>query len=526
MAYTIDRPQLVQQIRQCARNHAGANAAVRTLATLYGASPSQRTVHRLIERMMLRVLGVHVDRLTATRNRMERALNRLLDDLDALQAEGPRTVRDASAQAQDLKALVDALDELKTFRDDLLYILRTDEHGLRTMARNELEALRGRPRSYAPVESAGRPPAGPPRPAAGTGTEVAGAAVRLFEAIEAFPPYPVRPERVGGRPSAPYKPLTARQYGRQSRKVTRAARRYVAMFEQGAQDPVAAAVKSVLAGQDSLADRNRMAIAILVSQKRIWPGRRVPTSGPHVKAGAYQEKVTGSSFEWTGKLQQPVRTFTTIGIDGIVDGFVYDAKHTDVALSRSGHLKGQVMPGPVRKESLPQAPGSGEAAPEAARAGVAGKAPQRRLPEKKAPEPKQPAEPKAAQKKPTEPKPTEKKPAEKKDRPAYESDEVQGGLPRRDADWQRDTTPDLTTEMRPPEPLTARELIAVYEEKTGISVTGEMERQLVFAQENGLRGVVWVTNSEELGDAFRHVFHSEVKIPKGPDVTMEIRVEK
>lgn len=287
------------------------------------------------------------------------------------------------------------------------------------------------------------------------------------------------------------------------------------MFERGTQDPVAAAVKSVLAGQDSPEVRNRMAIAILVAEKRIKPGRTVPRSGPHVKAGAYQEKVTGSSFEWTAKLQKPVRTYTTIGIDGIVEGFVYDAKHTDVTVSQSGHLKGRVTSGRVKKEALPKAPGTEGAAPEAAQAGAAGKKP----PETKAPETKQP------QKAP-EKKPSETKPAVKKDRPEYESDEVQGGLPRRDSSWQRDTTPKLTTEMRPPEPVTARELIAVYEEKTGISVVGEMERQLVFARENGLRGVVWVTNSKELKDAFEHVFHADVQIPKGPDVTMEIRVEE
>ncbi|MEU2391307.1 hypothetical protein [Streptomyces sp. NPDC007369] len=515
MAYTIDRPQLVQQIRQVARDHAGLKAVVGTLAALYGTAPSERTVNRLIERVVLRVAGVHVDRLTATRNRMEQALNRLLDDLDALQAGGPRTVRDASAQAQDLKALVSALDDLKTFRDDLLFVLKADEHGLQTMVRNEMEALGGRTRSYAPVGRGGLPPAGPPRPAAGAGTEVAAAAGRLFEAIESAPPSPVRPERAGGRPFAPYKPLTARQYGRQSRKATRAAKRFVAMFERGAQDPVTAAVKSVLAGQDNPEARNRMAIAILVSQGRMRPGRTVPRSGPHVKAGKYQEKVTGSSFEWTGKLQKPVRTFTTIGIDGIVDGFVYDAKHTDVMVSESGHLKGRLTPGRIRKKALP---GTGETAPEGA--GATGKPAEAGATGTKAPE-KAPGEKPSEKEDGTKP---ETKPGKKKVKPEYESDEVQGGLPRRDTTWQRDTTPELTTEMRPPEPLSARELIAVYQEKTGISVVGEMERQLVFAQENGLRGVVWVTNSEELKEAFLNLFHSEVQIPKGSDVTMEIKV--
>ncbi len=267
------------------------------------------------------------------------------------------------------------------------------------------------------------------------------------------------------------------------------------MFEHGTQDPVAAAVKSVLAGHDSLEARNRMAIAILVAQERIRPGGRVPVSGPQVEAGRYQERVTGSSFEWTGKLRAPVRTFTTIGIDGIVDGFVYDAKHTGVPVSASGHLQGRKSPGRVRKEPVPAAPEAGAAGKQPAETGK---------PEAKAPD---------------------KKPSAKKDKPEYESDEIQGGIPRRDTSWQRDTTPKLTTEMRPPEKVTSRELIA-YEERTGISVVGEMERQLVFARENGLRGVVWVTNSEELQKAFLELFHSEVRIPTGPDLTMEIRVKE
>ncbi|MGW1765481.1 hypothetical protein ACWCQL_15595 [Streptomyces sp. NPDC002073] len=504
MTYTIDRPRLVQQIRQFTREHPGAQGAVRALASLAGRVPAQRTVDRLIERLLLRAAGVHAERLTASRNRMERALNTLLDELDSLQSEGTRPAPDPSARAQGLRALSTALDELQTFRDELLLMLKSEEHDWQTMVRNELEALGGRRRSYAPVERAGAPPVVPPRPAAGAAPELAAAAGRLFEAIETVPPSPVRPERVGGRPRAPYKPLTARQYGRQSRKVTRAARRFVAMFEHGTQDPVAAAVKSVLAGQDGLEARNRMAIAILVAQDRIRPGRRVPGSGPHVEAGRYQERVTGSSFEWTGKLRAPVRTFTTIGIDGIVDGFVYDAKHTGVTVSESGHLQGRKSPGRVRKEPVPAAPEAGAGGKQPAEAGKPEAKAQEKVPDKK---------------------PSGKKPAEKKEKPEYESDEIQGGIPRRDTSWQRDTTPKLTTEMRPPEKVTARELIAVYEEKTGISVVGEMERQLVFAQENGLRGVVWVTNSEELRKAFQEVFHSEVRIPTGPDLTMEIRVK-
>ncbi|MGG8407773.1 hypothetical protein ACM614_14675 [Streptomyces sp. 12297] len=467
----------------------------------------------MIERVMLRVVGAHVTRLTATRNKMEQALNNLLDDLDALHSKEPQTSRPSPAQSVDLSTLIGALDELATFRDELLFMLKTDEHGLQTLMRNEMEALSGLPRSYAPIGKGGPPAIGPPRPAAGTSAAVASGAERLFKAIETAPPEPVVPQRTGTGKYAPNEPLEAQDYGRQSHVVTAAAQSYVALFERGAPDPVLSAVRSVLAGQDNLAARNRMAIAILVAKGKLKPGSVVPKSGPNVEAGVFQAEVTGSSFEWTANLKSEVRGHPTVGIDGIVDGYVYDAKHTHVAPSKSHHFKGRESPGNVKKEK-PAAEG---------KSGAAGKeeAPAKKAPETKAPETK-PSEAKPAETKPAEGDPG--KTAKKKEKPV--PDEIQGGLPFRETPWLRDTTEDVAREMRPPVPVTSRELIAVYEERVGISVVGQMERQLAFARENGLRGVVWVTNSKELQKAFQDVLQADVQIPLGADLTMEIRVKE
>ncbi len=165
MTYTIDRPRLVQTIRLFTRDHPGAQGAVRALASLTGRAPAQRTVDRLIEQLLLRAAGVHAERITASRNRMERALNTVLDQLDSLQSEGTRPAPDPAVHARELRALSDALDGLQTFRDDLLFVLKSEEHDWQTMVRNELEALGGQRRSYAPVGAEAWPrPSCPARP--------------------------------------------------------------------------------------------------------------------------------------------------------------------------------------------------------------------------------------------------------------------------------------------------------------------------------------------------------------------------
>ncbi|MFF8391877.1 hypothetical protein, partial [Cellulosimicrobium funkei] len=153
----------------------------------------------------------------------------------------------------------------------------------------------------------------------------------------------------------------------------------------------------------------------------------------------------------TANLRQAIRGLPTVGVDGIVEGWVRDAKYSEVALAESGHLKGRAVP--------PK------------RGGV--------------------------------------------------SDDVQGGFPRRDRPWEADETPDVVTQMKPPPPMSARERIAVHEEKTGIVLEAELERQLAFARENGLHGVQWVTNSPELAAAFEEILGSRLR---RPDVRLEFKV--
>jgi hypothetical protein len=53
-------------------------------------------------------------------------------------------------------------------------------------------------------------------------------------------------------------------------------------------------------------------------------------------------EVTGSLFEWTGYLREPVRGYDSVGIDGLVDGWVVDAKLAERPAEESRHLHGRV----------------------------------------------------------------------------------------------------------------------------------------------------------------------------------------
>ncbi|MCX4650249.1 MULTISPECIES: hypothetical protein [unclassified Streptomyces] len=424
----VDRGALLEQLQRWGRTSPEMQGIIRVLGAAHGGSRAEELAYDLARVLLMRAVGVHERRLDVTCGTLHDVLNRLLGDREALRGAGS-AARGAAAREADLRTLVSALDELRTLEQTVTWMLGDSEHDLRTAVRSQLQTAAGPSRSSAPVpEPSARAvrPGGAgttaPRPAPGTGEAAVAAGRRLFEAIEAHPPAPKRAGRTG-----PHKPYTAEQLGRQSKEVSAAALALVDAFRAEHGDrAVAAAVRNILAGADDLVERNRMAIAVLVAHGRLRPGRAVPRRGPQYRAGAYQEKVTGTPFECTGVLPAPVGSFETVSIGGIVNGWVREAKHTQALLSESGR--------PLRGR---------------------------------------------------------------------------GGRP-----WQQHRTADVVTEMRGQPPLTARELIAGYEEKAGMPLAAEMERQLVFAQDNGLYGVEWVTNSPELRDEFERIFTSEVGTPR------------
>ncbi|WP_030795956.1 hypothetical protein [Streptomyces sp. NRRL S-337] len=451
MAVTADRAAALQGLRAWSRKDRSVSAITKVLKQVYGDVKGAKAADALVEWLLLRALGVHENRLHASRDRLQELLVRLLEDRDVLRTKGTatRAARSPAAQAADMRALVEEFENLRTFQQTVREAIGGGEHDWHTALRNHMETQLGLTRSYTPVlppkaaEIARLLPlVSPPRLAPGTHPAIEGAARSLLQAMENHPPRPVRPVPKGRK--GPYESYSARQYaGAQSKRVNDAARTLVALFRGRGGNAVTEAVKAIIGGSGDLAERNRMVIAVLVAHKRIVPGKAVPKGGPQVKAGAFQQRWTGSSFEWTGRLRQPIRGFTTIGIDGIVEGWVLDAKYSEAPLAESGHIKGRVIP-----------PKKGKV-----------------------------------------------------------SDEIQRGLPRRDRPWEVDETPDVATQMKPSPPVSAREQIAVYEEKTGITVETELERQLAFAHENGLRGVHWVTNSPELAAAFEEILGPKLRKP-------------
>lgn len=490
----INQAALLEQLHRWGRQSSEMQNITKRLRAVHGAKTADEVAARLVTSVLMRVVGVHESRLNAAGKKVQEVLDRLLADRAVLHGgEGP--VRGRAAKEADLRTLQSQLQDLRTFQQTVQEVLTGAESDFRTSLRTQLETSMGLPRSYAPLPAPGTPAVRPSAPglAPVVGKPAADAAARLFTALETRPPKPVAPTPTGPGRRAPAKPYKAREMGAQSRQVTTAAKKFVAAFRAEHGDrAVAAAVKALLTGTDDMAERNRMVISVLIAEDRLRPGRAVPRGTAH---GRYQERGTGTSFEWTAKLQQPVRGFETVGIDGIVGGWVRDTKHIQVGVAESGHFHGRLKPPKPLPDKPPAAPhGSPEPKPEpkpkpkpAAKAGEAGKGGKR--PRRKA-----------------------------------ESDEIQGGFARRDRPWEEDVTPDVATGLREPPPVTARELIALHEEKTGITLAAEMERQLLFAHENGLRGVEWVAATPELKAEFERIFRTQVGNPQ-PDVMMSFTVE-
>ncbi|MEU8471609.1 hypothetical protein AB0F30_27505 [Streptomyces sp. NPDC029006] len=479
----IDRAALLEQLHSWGRRSAEMEKVTKALHGLYGGTRGDEIAGHLVTALLMRAVGLHESGLNATTRKLSSVLERLLEDREALRRAGG-TVRSRTAMEADLHTLQSSLQELRTFEQTVQFMLRDSETDLRTAVRSQLETAVGLKRSYAPVPPPGVPvtrPAGPPRIAAATGPAAVKAGAQLFEAIEKHPPAPRPPTPAQPGRGAPAKPYTAREMGRQSKQVKAAALTFVAAFRAEHGDrAIAAAVKALLAGTGDAADRNRMVIAVLQAEGRIRPGGAVARGTAH---GLYQERITGTPFEWVAELQRLVRGFRTVGVDGIVDGWVRDAKHSKAIVAESGHFRGRVPPGKPLLEKPPPVP-HGEPAPAPAPKAGKGGRPRRRKPQ---------------------------------------SDEIQRGFPNRDRPWEKDVTPDVESELRGRPPLTARELIAVHEERAGIKLGAEMERHLAFAHENGLRGVEWVAATPELRNEFERIFRTEVgAVPK--DVQMSFTV--
>jgi hypothetical protein len=408
---TVDTGALRRAMRRWADSQNRLRRLDAALNALYGGRrrPAGR-VHtaELAERLLLLVARDYEGGMVGRVGQMEASLARLLDDAQALRSGATIAGRTAELRRADLETLRRGMEQVQTL----------DRHARQLLARgtpaSQVEQLR-REMLAAMGPPPGRAAAGAARAAGAPSLEDATA--RLRRALRQAP----APQQIPGR-----RPLTARQLGAQTPEVAEAA---LAVLAASGDDTKRAVQHLLTSGP--VAGRNELVTAVLQAAAWLEPGRRAP----NVPWGRFQVEVTGSPFEWTGHLRHPVRGFDTIGIDGLVDGWVVDAKLTSALAAESGHLHGRV--------GLPR----GE-------------------------------------------------------------EELQGGV-RSYRRWVEE--PDEPLELvelfkrELGESITLREELA-RAEKFEIATLGEMERQLQFAKENGLKGVRWVASSEEVAEVFEREF--------------------
>ncbi len=287
----------------------------RAMQLLYRDRP-RPSVQSLAELVLLAIVRGHEVRTQGVLGRLSEALARVLDDLDALRAGHSLEGRTAGMRTADLTAIAKALDDLNTLEQQVRFMMEGDETWAAQL-RSELGArLAGPPppsRRPAPFR-----PTSPPRP-----QTTRSAASNLRRAFLGAGADPVAVMATGRPPNA----------------VLQAAHRLV--VASGGDVP--SAVRALMQ-MGTGPETDAMITAVLMGEGRIYRGAPLP--GGDMWA-AHQREVTGLDFEWSSgpgtdisrrqrppDLSLPPRAplppealGEQIGIDGIVDGMVVDAKH-------------------------------------------------------------------------------------------------------------------------------------------------------------------------------------------------------
>ena len=316
----VSRAALREGLTAFVRRSPALESLDRAMRLLYRDRP-RPSVHSMAELVLLSIVRGHEVRTQGLLGRLNQALARVLDDLDALRAGRSIEGRTAGMRTQDLTAIAQAMDELRTLEQQVRDLLASDPSwadGLRA----ELTAALAGPRPPARRPATFRPTA-PPRP-----QTPRAAAGNLRRALL-------------GAGADPHAVLAT---GRPPNAVLQAAHRMVV----AAGGDVGAAVRALLqmgAGSET----DAMVMAVLMSEGRIYRGSSLPAGAAWA---AHQRRVTGLDFEWSAgpgtsisRAQRPPDPTLPpraplpaavlgeeIGIDGIRDGFVVDAKHGSTPL--------------------------------------------------------------------------------------------------------------------------------------------------------------------------------------------------
>lgn len=450
---------LLQQMRGFALEYPPMRRVTRTLERVYDAELAKDMSAGLVERALMKILEVNDGRLVTGVARLDEALARLSADLDRLSVPGQaaEASRSLPERIADMQTLRQELAGLRTFEQVAREVLDDGEHDLRGMLRNEMEAQLGTARSYAPMgEAAAYLPGG--RPAAGA-------------------PRPAGPPQL--RAGTP--PATAKAV----------AELHTALIEAppppAPPRPGERFTAAELAGTQST--RVRRAARRLVALHGGERGGGIPEAVRLLLAGADRldernqlvielliahdrlapnARVPGTGPHVQAGGWQETQTGSTFEWTATLQEKVghYEGKTSTVGIDNI--VRGWVRD--AKHGNVPAGQSGGVRGPVA---------------------------------------------APKDER--FPGDVGQRHLPLRHRPWEAESTKDLIAAMRTSEPETLREQIIVLEERIGIEVTAQMDHQLRFARENGLRGVEWVVNDPELAAVYERIWIEQVR-PGLPDV--------
>lgn len=312
----------------------GLTAFVRNSPTMESLDQAMRLLYRdlprpsmqsLAELVLLSIVRGHEVRTRGVLGRLNEALARVLDDLDALRAGRAIEGRPAALRSRDLASIDQTLRELRTLEQEVRELLEGDESWAAQL-RSELTQSLGGPR---PTR---RPtmfrPTGSPRI-----QKPAQAMDRLRRALLV----------AGADPAA------VMASGRPSNAVLQAAHGLVV----AAGGDVKAAVSALV--RRGGPDMDSMIKAVLMAEGRIYRGAALPEG---VAWAAHQHAVTGLDFEFSSgpgtvisrRARPPDPTLPPraplppdihgeeIGIDDIQAGLLVDAKHGAGALEEAGGM--------------------------------------------------------------------------------------------------------------------------------------------------------------------------------------------
>lgn len=324
----VNRSVLARQMREFVGGSTELVSLQRAMDLLHPGHP-RPNLTEVVTSVMYSALRGHESHTARVLTRLNEAMGRTLEDLDALRRNEPIGGRTAGMRAADLTQIALAMEDLTQLEQRIRNLMETDRSWVQALSA-ELEASMLRPAAAAATPIVPRAPGRVE--AAALSLSVSSGLARLQDAIHAVAPTGVAIWATRLLPA----------------RVRQAAHDLVVASGGDVRAAVHTAIRS---GSDTA---NDVVIAILWAENRIQP--RAKGLGA-ADFDLHQRSVTGLDFEWQGKLA-PGQSGREIGLDGITDGVVVDAKNLSIPLVESAHVLGGATPrqpfsGHQRREVTP-----------------------------------------------------------------------------------------------------------------------------------------------------------------------------